>query len=182
MANKLENFVIALANMDVAIMLRIERFRSPFFTVVSPSKVLPQWERHDSGYMPADLQQEIQGLTNPVAPSGSALETNVEDLQSQTRLKVQRARQAVSVTTDLLALDLLEASLWLDVRNKQDPSRTFGSAATAAWLAFRKRVPLEEEPANPATESRQMIAAAFVKATPAATFYRGTSPPGVSQW
>lgn len=182
MANKLENFVIALANMDVAIMLRIERFRSPFFTVISPSSVLPHWERHDSGYMPADLQQEIQGLTNPVAPSGSALETSVEDLQSQTRLKVQRARQAVSVTTDLLALDLLEASLWLDVRNKQDPSRSFGSAATAAWLAFRKRVPLEEERANPVTESRQMIAAAFVKATPASTFYPGTSPPGVSQW
>jgi histidine ammonia-lyase len=182
MANKLENLVIALANMDVAIMLRIERFRSPFFTVISPSDMLPQWVRHDSGYMPADLQQEIQGLTNPVAPSGSALETNVEDLQSQTRLKVQRARQAVSVTTDLLALDLLEASLWLDVRNKQDPSRSFGSAATAAWLAFRKRVPLEEPLANPLTESRQMIAAAFVKATPASTFYRGTNPPGVSQW
>jgi len=182
MANKLENFVIALANMDVAIMLRIERFRSPFFTVISPSSVLPHWERHDSGYMPADLQQEIQGLTNPVAPSGSALETSVEDLQSQTRLKVQRARQAVSVTTDLLALDLLEASLWLDVRNKQDPSRSFGSAATAAWLAFRERVPLEEERANPVTESRQMTAAAFVKATPASTFYPGTSPPGVSQW
>ena len=182
MANKLENLVIALANMDVAIMLRIERFRSPFFTVISPSDMLPQWVRHDSGYMPADLQQEIQGLTNPVAPSGSALETNVEDLQSQTRLKVQRARQAVSVTTDLLALDLLEASLWLDVRNKQDPSRSFGSAATAAWLAFRKRVPLEEERANPVTESRQMTAAAFVKATPASTFYPGTSPPGVSQW
>jgi histidine ammonia-lyase len=182
MANKLENFVIALANMDVAIMLRIERFRSPFFTVISPSSVLPHWERHDSGYMPADLQQEIQGLTNPVAPSGSALETSVEDLQSQTRLKVQRARQAVSATTDLLALDLLEASLWLDVRNKQDPSRSFGSAATAAWLAFRKRVPLEEERANPVTESRQMTAAAFVKATPASTFYPGTSPPGVSQW
>jgi len=182
MANKLENFVIALANMDVAIMLRIERFRSPFFTVISPSDVLPQWVRHDSGYMPADLQQEIQGLTNPVAPSGSALETNVEDLQSQTRLKVQRARQAVSVTTDLLALDLLEAGLWLDVRNKQDPSRSFGSAATAAWLAFRKRVPPEEALANPPTESRQMIAAAFVKATPASTFYRGTNPPGVTQW
>lgn len=182
MANKLENFVIALANMDVAIMLRIERLRSPFFTVVSPSNVLPHWARNDSGYMPTDLQQEIQGLTNPVAPSGSALQTSVEDLQSQTRLKVQRARQAVSVTTDLLAFDLLEASLWLDVRNQQDPSRSFGSAATAAWLAFRKRVPLEEELANPATESKQMSAAAFLKATPASTFYRGTNPPGVDQW
>jgi histidine ammonia-lyase len=156
MANKLENFVIA------------------------PSDVLSHWERHDSGYLPTDLQQEIQGLTNPVAPSGNALEATVEDLQSQTRLKVQRARQAVSVTMDVLALDLLEASLWLDVRNQQVPSRSFGSAPTAAWLAFRKHVPLAQD-ANPVIESRQMIAAAFVKATPASTFYRGTTPPGVSQ-
>jgi len=181
LANKLESFVIALANMDVAVMLRIERFRNKFFTVVAASDVLPHWVRHDSGYMPSDLQQEIQGLTNPVAPFGSALETTVEDLQAQTRIKVQRARQAVSVTTDLLGLDLLEASLWLDVRKTEDPKREFGSAATRAWLALRKLVPLEDDPAKGSTESKQMIAAAFVKATPAATFYAGSSPPGVSQ-
>ena len=131
--------------------------------------------------MPSDLQQEIQSLMNPVAPFGSALETTVEDLQAQTRIKVQRARQAVSVTTDLLGLDLLEASLWLDVRKTQDPKRHFGAAATGAWLAFRKLVPLQDGPAKGSTESKQMIAAAFVKATPAATFYAGSSPPGVSQ-
>ena len=173
--------MIALANMDVAVMLRIERFRNKFFTVVAASDVLPHWVRHDSGYMPADLQQEIQGLTNPVAPFGSALETTVEDLQAQTRIKVQRARQAVSVTADLLGLDLLEASLWLDVRKTEDPKREFGSAATRAWLALRKLVPLEDDPAKGSTESKQMIAAAFVKTTPAATFYAGSSPPGVSQ-
>ena len=179
MANKLESFVIALANMDVAVMLRIERFRSPFFTVVSPADVLPHWARHDSGYMPSDLQQEIQGLMSPVAPFGNALETNVEDLQAQTRLKAQRARQAVSVTNDLLALDLLEATLWLDVRKQQDHARTFGAPVTAAWLAFRKLVPPQDELASTSSESRQTTAAAFIRATPASTFYRGPSPPGV---
>ncbi|HWX69802.1 MAG TPA: aromatic amino acid ammonia-lyase [Steroidobacteraceae bacterium] len=179
MANKLENFVIALGNMDVAIMLRIERFRNPFFTVVAVSEVLPHWQRRDSGYMPTDLQQEIQGLANPVAPFGNALESTVEDLEAQTRLKVQRARQAVSVTMDLLAFDILEASLWLDVRRTQDPGRSFGPAVTAAWLALRKQVPLENEPASGAGESRPTIAAEFVRSMPAATFYRGTSPPGV---
>jgi histidine ammonia-lyase len=145
MANKLGNFVIALGNMDVAITLRIERFRNPFFTVVAASEVLPHWQRRDSGYLPSDLQQEIQGLTNPAAPFGNALESTVEDLQAQTRLKVQRARQAVSVTMDLLAFDILEASLWLDVRRTQDPGRSFGSAVTAAWVALRKQVPLENE-------------------------------------
>ena len=137
--------------------------------------------RHDSGYMPSDLQQEIQSLMNPVAPFGSALETTVEDLQAQTRIKAQRARQAVSVTADLLGLDLLEASLWLDVRRIQDPKRHFGSAATDAWLAFRKAVPLEGDPAKGSTESKQMSAAAFVKGTPASMFYAGTSPPGVGE-
>ena len=176
LANKLENFVIALANMDVAVMLRIERFRNTFFTVVSPADVLPRWERHDSGYLPTDLQQEIQSLANPVPPYGNALESTVEDLQAQTRIKVQRARQAVSVTMDLLGVDLFEASLWLDVRKAQDPHRSFGSAATAAWTALRKLVPLTPEPAS--VPSGKNIAAAFVKTTPASTFYAASALPG----
>jgi histidine ammonia-lyase len=180
MANKLENFVIAVANMDVAVMLRIERFRNTFFTVVTVQDVLPNWVRHDSGYLPSDLQQEVQSLTNPVAPFGSALETTVEDLQAQTRIKVQRARQAVSLTFDLLAVNLVEASLWLDVRKAQDPHRSFGPAPTAAWTAFRKRLPLEDD-SKPANESRPMVAAEFLRMNPAAAFFTGVSPPGIAQ-
>ena len=180
MANRLESFVIALANMDVAIMLRIERFRSTFFTIVSVSDVLPRWSRHDSGYLPSDLQQEVQSLTNPVAPFGSALETTVEDLQGQTRIKVQRARQAVSLTNDLLAVNLVEASLWLDVRKTQDPHRSFGTAPTAAWTAFRKRLPLDDDASKPAEVSKPMVAADFVLTNLAASFYSGVSPPGVT--
>ncbi|HVW71238.1 MAG TPA: aromatic amino acid ammonia-lyase [Steroidobacteraceae bacterium] len=179
MANWLESFVIAMANMDVAIMLRIERFRSTFFTVISVTDVLPHWSRHDSGYLPSDLQQEVQSLTNPVAPFGSALETTVEDLQAQTRIKVQRARQAVALTLDLLAVNLTEASLWLDVRKRQDPQRGFGTAPTAAWLAFRKRLPLDEDGARPVTESKPMVAAEFLRSNLASAFYSGASPPGV---
>jgi histidine ammonia-lyase len=180
MANKLENFVIAIANMDVAVMLRIERFRSTFFTVVTVGDVLPHWERHDSGYLPSDLQQEVQSLINPVAPFGSALETTVEDLQAQTRIKVQRARQAVSLTTDLLAANLVEASIWLDVRKTQDPKRSFGAASEAVWAAFRKRVPLEDNaPTAVTNESKPMMAAEFLKANLASSFYTGASPPGI---
>jgi len=125
-------------NMDVAIMLRIERFRSPFFTVISPSSVLPHWERHDSGYMPADLQQEIQGLTNPVAPSGSALETKrgglaVPDTPQGSARPTSRPRSR----RICLRLDLLEASLWLDVRKQAGPEAArSGRLATAAWLGL----------------------------------------------
>src|SRR4030088_3507726 len=142
MANKLENFIIGLANMDVAVMLRIDRFSSPFFTVVNPGEVLPAAAGHFTGYTPVALQQEIQQLTNPVAPFGSAIVGTVEDLQAQTLIKVQRARRAVDTTMDLLAHDLLEASLWLDVRKAQDPRREFGRAPTAAWSALRSKVPL----------------------------------------
>jgi histidine ammonia-lyase len=94
------------------------------------------------GFTSVDLEQEIQSLTNPVAPSGQAIVGTVEDLQAQTRVKAYRARQAVSTTFDLLAHDLLTATLWLDVRKSQDPSRNFGDGPTAAWTAFRKIVPL----------------------------------------
>src|ERR1700736_3943050 len=116
MANKLENFVIAIANMDVAVMLRIDRFTSPFFTVVKSSEVLPDIRHWGGGYAPVALQQEIQSLTNPVPPFGAAIVGTVEDLQAQTLIKVQHARQAVATTMDLLGHDLLEASFWMDVR------------------------------------------------------------------
>jgi histidine ammonia-lyase len=174
MANKLENFVIAMANMDIAIMLRIERFRSTFFTVVAISDVLHDFERQYTGYLSSDLQQEVQTLTNPVAPFGNGLESAVEDLQAQTRIKVQRARQAVSLTYDLLGANLLEASLWLDVRKTQAPERSFGAAPAAAWGAFRKLVPLN----GLSTDSQPMVAAGFLRTTLASTFYTGAPPPG----
>jgi histidine ammonia-lyase len=176
MANKLENFVIAVANMDVAVMLRIERFRNTFFTVVTVQDVLKNWVRHDSGYLPSDLQQEVQSLINPVAPFGSALETTVEDLQAQTRIKVQRARQAVALTYDLLGVNMVEASLWLDVRKAQDPHRSFGDAPTAAWTAFRKRLPLQDD-SQPAEESRPMVASEFLRTHAPDAFFTGSNPP-----
>src|SRR5580658_7808801 len=40
LANKLESFVIALANMDIAVELRIDRFSNPFFTGTDPAAAL----------------------------------------------------------------------------------------------------------------------------------------------
>ena len=182
LANKLESFVIALANMDVAVELRIDRFGNPFFTSTDPAAALhvPPANRFalfiasGGGFTPVDLQQEIQSLTNPIAPSGAAIVSTVEDLQAQTRLKGYRVRQAVSTTFDLLGHDLLNASFWLDVRKAQDPARNFGEAPTAAWQALRKAIPLDlggdnKTPAQSAPES----AAAFIRTTPAASFYPG---------
>jgi histidine ammonia-lyase len=178
MANKVESFVIALGNLDVAVMLRIDRFTSPFFTVVEASKVLPDIPHDSDGYTPPDLQQEIQSLTNPVAPFGSAIESTVEDLQAQTRLKMQRARQAVSTTMDLLGHDLLQAAFWIDVRKKEDPKRYFGAAPTAAWTALRKAVPLQTaEQRVKASKPDEMLAATLVHATDPQVFYSSSPPP-----
>jgi histidine ammonia-lyase len=182
MANKLEDFILALANMDIAVSLRIDRFFNSFFTLTNPAQVLhippgngfAIYMAGGGGFTPVDLMQEIQSLTNPVAPSGQAIVATVEDLQAQTRIKAYRARQAVSTTFDLLAHDLLTATLWLDVRKAQDPSRNFGDGPTAAWTAFRKIVPLLPVLDGVPTQSRSMTAAAFLKSTPAATFYRGS--------
>jgi histidine ammonia-lyase len=180
-ANKLESFVIALANMDVAVALRIDRFGNRFFTATDAAAVLqvPPANRFalfaatGGGFTPVDLQQEITGLTNPVAPSGAAIVSTVEDLQAQTRLKAYRALHAVDTTFDLLAHDLLNAAFWLDVRKKQDPTREFGAAPTAAWQALRKRVPLELGGSKPPAESLPVTAAAFIRTTPAGSFYAG---------
>jgi len=178
LANKLENFVIALGNLDVAVMLRIDRFTSPFFTVVEAAKVLPDIPHDSDGYTPPDLQQEIQTLTNPVAPFGSAIESTVEDLQAQTRLKVQRARQAVATTLDLLGHDILQASFWMDVRARQESSRDFGKAPTAAWQALRKAVPLQTAAQRvKATKADETLAAAFVHTTDPESFYGSSLPP-----
>ena len=177
LANKIENFVIALGNMDVAVMLRIDRFTSPFFTVVEASQVLPDIPHDSDGYTPPELQQEIQSLTNPIAPSGSAIESTVEDLQAQTRIKVQRARQAVSTTLDLLGHDILQASFWMDVRARQQAGRDFGPAPTAAWQALRKNVPLQTAAQRvKAKKADETLAATFVHTTDPASFYPDSPP------
>jgi len=184
LANEIEAFDIAVANMDIAVMLRIERFRNPFFTGVTAGAILPGAAIRDWGYSPVDLQQEIQSLMQPIAPFGSAIIADVEDLQAQTRIKVQKARQIVATTIDLLAFDLIEGSLWLDVRKTQDPVREFGDAPTAVWRAFRQRVPLAPDAAaaTDAQPSATATAAQFLRATPAAGFLQpgATRGPGTT--
>jgi histidine ammonia-lyase len=190
MANKLEDFVIALANMDIAVSLRIDRFSNPFFTSTDPAKALnlpagsefAVYLAGGGGYTPVDLQQEIQSLTNPVAPSGAAIIGTVEDLQAQTRIKAYRVRQAVNTTFDLLGHDLLNAAFWMDVRKAQDASRNFGGAPTGALTAFRKVVPLLPVMDGSPMQPRPMTAVGFLKTTAAVKFYgSGETPPASSE-
>jgi histidine ammonia-lyase len=177
MANEIEGFTIALANMDVVVAQRMLRFTNKFFTVIGNSAETPG---EPGRFHPAEgseidatsLMQEIQGLINPVPPQGIALIQTVEDLQGQTRLKVQRARQAVDDTIELLAEDLLTGTYWLDIRKTEDASRQFGASPTAVWTAFRAILPLNGVSAATAAQPIHEAAAAFIRLNPASNFYR----------
>ncbi|HEY3653462.1 MAG TPA: aromatic amino acid ammonia-lyase [Steroidobacteraceae bacterium] len=176
LANDIEAFTIALANMDVAVSQRLLRFSNTFFTVLSPSSSTPGEPgrfgvTQGSEVASGALMQEIQGLINPVPPEGSGLVKNVEDLQAQTRLKVVRGRIAVADTVDLLAEDLLTGTHWLDLRKQQDSSRSFGASPTAVWNAFRQVLPFKDD----AIRDRPIheVAASFIRDNPAARFYSG---------
>ena len=176
MANEIEAFSIALANMDVVIAQRSVRFTNTFFTVISPSdEVAGEPGRfglpEGSEYNTAALMQEIQGLINPVPPEGNALIQTVEDLQTQTRLKVVRARTIVEDTIDLLAEDLLTGTSWLDLRKAQNPSRKFGPAPAAVWEAFRKILPFNDDAAQVRDLPIHDLAAAFIRGHAAVSFY-----------
>jgi histidine ammonia-lyase len=176
MANEIEAFTIALANMDTAVAQRMLRFTNTFFTVIAPSGESPgepgRFHLTQGSEIDAvALMQEIQGLINPVPPEGNALIQNVEDMQTQTRLKVGRARTAVDDTVDLLAEDLLTGTFFLDLRKTQNPARSFGASPTAIWTAFRSILPFNGIGPATATQPIHEIAAAFIRSNGAATFY-----------
>ncbi len=179
LANDLEAMTIAIANMDVAVMLRIERFTNPFFTVLRATDLVSpeQAFRAVGGYLPVDLWQEIEGLEVPVPPEGQAIVATVEDLQGQTRLKAARARQAVDDTFHLLALDVRSAAFWMDLRRLQTPARMFGDGPTAAWTAFRKVHPFALAPG----QGGGYASYDFLKDTPARSLFPADFPAGLAQ-
>ena len=185
LANDIEAFTNAMANMDIAVAQRIERFtdRGPtaFFTGIKPAEVLTPEQLKKSPALSEpfwvfmDLWQEIQSLSQTLPPEGIAADAGVADIASLSRLKSSRSQQVVDLTLQLLGYDLWNATYWMDVRKAQNPSRNFGYAATAVWTAFRKVLPWQEEPAARPEIPYGIIAHRFIQSTPATKFY-STSP------
>jgi len=180
LSNDLEAFTIALANMDVAIMLRTERFASEFFTGVGSQDILKSFGGgfFAGGFGAHETWQHIQAQIVPVPPEGYGGSSGVEELEAQSLLKSIRAQTAVDDTFRLLALDLQSGARWLDVRKTQDPMRQFGPAPTAVWQAYRKVVPLKTDPAAPAPAPGALGIAtlSFLKETPVGQFFPLTEP------
>ncbi|PDQ20317.1 histidine ammonia-lyase [Mesorhizobium sanjuanii] len=177
LANQVEAFTNALTNLGVAVAQRIERFRNPFFTVIKPADVLSADQRKDipsfDGYLPTDLWQELADLGTPVTPNGQAIVATVEDLEAQTRIKTQRAREAVDVSFHLVAQDLLTASYWMELRKAQKPERKFGEAPTAALAALRQVIPWQQSASARPKRPLGMVAYDFMQQNPATRFYPG---------
>jgi histidine ammonia-lyase len=175
LANDIEAFTIALGNLDLAVLLRQQKFGSTFFTQVQAAKILPKVQiGYQNNYSPDDVMQHIQALMDPVAPVGFVTDLeNVESMQAQTVMKVERARQALDQSWRLLGFDLITGTRWLDVRKAQDPAREFGAASTAAWTAFRKVLPLRPAGAPLDTQAPpdSSIAYQFLQQHPASEFY-----------
>jgi histidine ammonia-lyase len=180
LSNDLEAFTIALANMDIAIMLRTERFGSEFFTGPGSQDILKSFGGgfFAGGFGSHETWQHIQAQIVPVPPEGYGGSSGVEELEAQSLLKSIRAQTAVDDTFRLLALDLQSGARWLDVRKTQDPMRQFGPAPTAVWQAYRKVVPLKTDPAAPAPAPGALGIATltFLKDTPAGVFFPLTEP------
>jgi histidine ammonia-lyase len=180
LSNDLEAFTIALANMDVAIMLRTERFGSEFFTGPGSQEILKSFGGgfFAGGFGAHETWQHIQAQIVPVPPEGYGGSSGVEELEAQSLLKSIRAQTAVDDTFRLLALDLQSGARWLDVRKTQDPMRQFGPAPTAVWQAYRKVVPLRTDPAAPAPAPGALgiDTLTFLKDTPAGGFFPLAEP------
>jgi len=175
LSNDLEAFTIALANMDIAVMLRSERFGSEFFTGEGSQTILKSLGGGGFGGSFGDHEtwQHIQAQIMPVPPEGYGGSSGVEELEAQSLLKSIRAQTAVDDTFRLLATDLLTGTRWLDVRRTQDARRAFGPGPTAAWQAFRQVMPLKADPAAPVPGPGAVgiTTLAFLKNNPAWKFF-----------
>jgi histidine ammonia-lyase len=183
--NDIEAFTLAIAGMDAAVGQVVQRFTNTFFTVIGPGAttaggVLSSAEAANAAprgadYTIADITSEILSLANPVPAQGNAIVANVEDLEAEGRIKVEKARLAVADTLALLGQELLTATYWMNVREKQGQTigmpRSFGSGPTAAWQAFRKVVPWQMAPADRPHVPPGQLALDFLSERSAAEFH-----------
>ena len=155
LADDVEAFPIALVNLMVAVVQRIHRFEDTFFTVTDAQQVLKTLagpggaigvgNGGGGGAIADALWQELKPLANPIPPDGVTADKGVGDLDAVPMLKLMRLRQAMDISRDILAQDLLNAAFWMDIRKLEKVERTFGPAPTAVWTSFRKIVPFRHE-------------------------------------
>ncbi len=202
LVDNVEQVAIPLTNLMVLVVERIHRFEDPFFTGLSAKATL---DAHGGGTVSGAgagggggivdaLWQELKPLANPVAPDGVTSDKGVGDIDAVPMLKLMRLRQALHVSQDILAQDMLNAAFWMDLRTLEKPDRTFGPAATAAWQGLRAQIPFRPRTAfiqngtagkartlatgeTPLGDTPSNLASLFIRSTAPTTFYRDTTIP-----
>jgi histidine ammonia-lyase len=171
----LEQVGIALINVDSIIVETASRFNDPFFTVVRAQDILGPGTRGGGGSNHW-LWSEIQSLAMPLAPPGIGTIADPADVGAVPLLRLERAEHLLQVQRELLAGQILQGALWMDVRMKQNPARRFGAGPTAAHAAIRQVVPLQRPAGSPppAGSNTDMIVD-FITATPASKFFRANA-------
>jgi histidine ammonia-lyase len=187
LANDIEALAPSLANLAVAVVNRIHRFESPFFTGVDAAKALPNSTSTGSplprlfgtpgggggGGVVDALWQEMKPLINPLAPDGVVADAGVGDLDAVPMLKLVRAYQAIDVMRDILGQDLLNATYWMDVRRAAQPTARFSTPTEAVWQDFRHTVPLRLPDGQKPELTSGTLAANFLKTRRADEFFSG---------
>lgn len=183
--NEVEALTNALANCAVNDAMVPLRFESTFFTVIPSAYGLTAEQQsmaapRAESYTLADLLQSVHTHQNPVPVEGNSIVANVEDLQAESALKVSASQSMLDDLVRLQAQDLLTSTYWLEIRKIQGTKlhlkRSFGTAPTAAWSAFRKVVPWQAKK-RPGTPPGEM-ARKFLTSHPAATYYpHAVTPP-----
>ncbi len=175
--NKIEAFSMALMNFSVIQVQTINRFANDFFTVVTAEEVLnpdgnnriPRGAR--GGGATHWLWAEIQAYAMPLTPDAVSGGEGVADISSVPLLRLSRANKALHAARELMASEILVAAFWMDVRKVQNSDRRFGEAPTAVWQAVREIVPMDGQPAEPATVSEITRIVEFMRTTPASNFF-----------
>jgi histidine ammonia-lyase len=177
LANRVEAFVIALANLDVAVLQRMHRFGNPFHTGVNPNDVLSAEVRavaapQGNGSTAIAAFGWVESLMNPQPLHGFASDVQgTSDLESNTPIKVIKAQSAVEYSLQLLAHDLMTGAYWMDLRKVEGPQRSFAAGPTAAWSAYRQASPWQLPAAQRPERPAQDIAVEFLKARRAIEFW-----------
>ncbi len=185
-ANAIEAFTNALANLGVVIAQRSQRFNNPYFTVLGKTDGIvadqvTQLAPQGDAYVTMHLWQELSMLAAPVTAAGIATDMQGNgDIEAQAVLKAERGRQAVDLTLWILGQDLLTGGYWMNLRALQDPARHFGPGPEAALKALRARIPWLSDPAARGSVPPATIAHDLIATTPLATLFpaAGAEPGG----
>jgi histidine ammonia-lyase len=180
LADDVEAFPIALANLMVAVVQRMHRFEDTFFTVTDADAVLKAKSgpggssgvggNGGGGAIVDALWQELKPLANPVPPDGVTADKGVGDLDAVPMVKLMRLQQAMDISRDILGEDLLNAAFWMDIRKLENPDRAFGPGPAAVLTGLRKLVPFQKPAEAPVTAPGD-LASGFLKTAMPRDFY-----------